>query len=109
MKKIILLVVAVAMLSGCATLGVDTGSVGRQIEAAETDLVETEKVVEALHSIGGIDEKQVLEVSGVIGEARQLLESAKAAQSINNKIESERYVEALVELMAKLEKYGQEK
>lgn len=104
MKKIISFVVAVvmvAMLSGCATLG-------GKIESAEIDLTEIEKVVKILDSTGWVDAGQALEVTEKIAEAKKLLESAKAAQSISDKIASDQYLEALLEVMVELEKYKQD-
>ena len=112
MKKIILLVVAVVMvtmLSGCATFGTDKGSVGSRIEAAETDLTQIGDIVKILDSAGWVDSEQASEVNAKIEEAKKLLESAKAAQSISDKVASEQYMEALLEIMLELEKYKEDK
>lgn len=104
MKKIILLIISVAMLamvSGCATLG-------GKIEAAETDLTQIGEVVKALSSVEWVDAEQALEVNEKIEEAKKLLESAKAARSISDKVASEQYIEALLEIMLELEKYKEE-
>lgn len=95
MKKLILFVVAIVLLSGCVTLG-------EKIEEAETDLTKIEDTINALGPVGLIDTEKV-------EKAKKLLGAVKSAQSIGDKIASEQYLDALLEIMVGLEKYKLEK
>jgi hypothetical protein len=104
MKKLISLfvVLSVMCVSGCAILG-------DKVETVETNLDSIEKIVDVLDTTGLVDADQIADVKKSIGEAKKLLESAKAAQIINDKVASEEYIEALLKILVEMEKYKQDK
>lgn len=108
MKKIILLfvVLVISAVVGCATMG-------DKIDLTETDLVKLEEnlelIVTDLVTSGWINQNQADDVKAALRDNSKLLESVQAARNINNKVESEQYLEALLDILVELEKHKQDK